>query len=157
MTLGIALLAGITGTLIMTGFTEFMALLLKKPFHVITILAIMLPLKKRVESPNILIYCVATVIHYLIGVIFSYFYQWLILHGWINHDLLSAVIFGSLIGTVAVIVWGIFFSIHPNPPPIELKPYLTVIWIGHTALALTLIGIFKLFLKPSALALIPMC
>ena len=145
MDFGIVLLAGISGTLIMTGFTESVAFFFKKPFHDIRILSIMLPFQKKIESPRPGIYLAATLLHYLIGVIFTYFYQWQLMERWIINDLLSAFLYGGIIGSIAVIGWRIYFSIHPNPPPIDLKSYLLTIWFGHIALSMTAAAVFDLF------------
>ena len=144
----IVILAGIVGTFLMTISAEIVAGLFKAPFHVVRILATMLPFKKRVEPPSTLTYVLASTVHYLIGVIFAYVYVWLLLH-WINRDLFSATIYGATLGTIAVIVWSIFFRIHPNPPSIPLKGYLPVIWVGHVILALAMNGVMRFFSHPS--------
>ena len=145
LNLWIAILAGLSGTLIMTCFTLIMSHILKKPFYVVMILATMLPLKKDVSTPNVFIYIVATFIHYFIGVIFSYLYLWQLDERLIINDLLSALLYGAIIGSIAVIGWRAFFFLHPNPPPIELVPYLMTIWSGHITLSITLAAIFSVF------------
>ena len=141
----VVLFAGVGSTLVMTAFSEAIALVFRKPFHVVTILAIMLPFKKNSESPGTLMYSIATVVHYFIGVIFAFAYSLQLSERLIINDWLSAFLYGGIIASVAVISWRIFFWIHPNPPPIELKNYLLTIWGGHIILSLTMAGIFRLF------------
>ena len=144
LNLWIAILAGLGGTLVMTSFTRIMSHILKKPFYVVMILATMLPFKKNVTTPNIFIYTTATLIHYFIGVIFSFLYLWQLVEGLIINDVLSALLYGAIIGSIAVIGWRLFFFIHPNPPPIELIPYLVIIWLGHITLSITFAAIFSI-------------
>ena len=146
LNLWIAILAGFGGTLVMTCFTLIMSHILKKPFYVVVILATMLPFKKNVSAPNVLIYITATFIHYFIGVIFSYLYLWQLVEQLIINDVLSALLYGAIIGSTAVIGWRLFFFIHPNPPPIKLIPYLVTIWFGHITLSITLAAIFSISL-----------
>ena len=146
MNLWIAILAGLGGTLVMTSFTRIMSHILKKPFYVVIILAAMLPFKKNVATPNVFIYTTATLIHYFIGVIFSYLYLWQLVERLIINDVLSALLYGAILGSTAVIGWRFFFFIHPNPPPIELIPYLVTIWFGHIMLSITLAAIFSILL-----------
>jgi len=103
----------------------------------------MLPFKKNVTTPNFFIYTTATLIHYSIGVIFSYLYLWQLVERLIINDVLSALLYGAIIGSIAVIGWRLFFFIHPNPPPIELIPYLVTIWFGHITLSITFAAIFS--------------
>jgi hypothetical protein len=137
------ILAGIAGTLVMTCFTQITAQVLKKPFYVVVILATMLPFKKAITTPNALTYMGATILHYFIGILFSYLYLWLMVEGFISNDAPSAILYGAGIGTVAIIGWRIFFMIHPNPPPIE-PMYFAMIWLGHIWLSLIASGIFRL-------------
>ncbi|HZB12974.1 MAG TPA: hypothetical protein VE467_08105 [Chryseolinea sp.] len=152
MELWIAILAGLVGTLVMTCFSQITAYFLKKPFYVVTILAMMLPFKKNVSAPNVYVYTAATVLHYFIGFVFAYIYFWQ-LEWLISNDIVSALLYGAIIGSIAIIGWKVFFSIHPNPPPIELTLYLIMIWFGHIALSVTASAIFGFFWSSE----IPIC
>ena len=146
LNLWIGILAGLGGTLVMTCFTLIMSHILKKPFYVVVILATMLPFRKNVSAPNVFIYITATFLHYFIGVIFSYLYLWQLVERLIINDVLSALLYGAILGSTAVIGWRFFFFIHPNPPPIELIPYLVTIWFGHIMLSITLAATFSILL-----------
>lgn len=137
------ILAGIAGTLVMTCFTQITAQVLRKPFYVVMILATMLPFKRNLTPPTVSTYIGATILHYLIGIVFAYLYVWLIREGIITNNTLSALLFGAFIGTVAIIGWRLFFKIHPNPPQIE-STYFVMIWLGHIWLSIIAAGIFRL-------------
>lgn len=138
-----AILAGVAGTLAMTCFTQITAQLLKRPFYVVLILATMLQFKRDIAPPNASTYVAATILHYFIGIMFSYLYLWLMLEGFVSNDTFSAILYGAVIGSVGIIGWRIFFKIHPNPPPIDTM-YFAMIWLGHLWLSIIASAIFRL-------------
>jgi hypothetical protein len=137
------ILAGIGGTLVMTGFSQITAYLLKKPFYVVIILATMLPFNRDATPPKLSTYVVATVLHYFIGIVFAYVHLWLILNGHITNNALSALLYGVAIGIVAILGWRLFFMIHPNPPIVK-GTYFVMIWLGHIWLSITAAAIFSI-------------
>jgi hypothetical protein len=137
------ILAGIAATLVMTGFSQLTAYLLKKPFYVVIILATMLPFNKDLTPPKLSTYVAATILHYFIGIVFAYVHLWLILNGHITNNVLSALLYGVAIGTIAIIGWRLFFIIHPNPPSLEAT-YFVMIWLGHIWLSITAAVIFSI-------------
>jgi hypothetical protein len=147
----IVISAGLASTLAMTFFTQILSHIFKKPFYVVMILASMLPFKKNVSTPNVYIYTTASLIHYSIGIGFSYLYHWQLVERLLINDLISALLYGAILGSIAVIGWRLFFLLHPNPPPIELTPYLITIWFGHIALAITLAAIFSVSMASTPL------
>lgn len=137
------IIAGIAGTLVMTCFTQITAYLSKKPFYVVMILATMLPFKRMAAPPKLSTYAAATVLHYSIGVAFAYVHLWVILQGIITSNTLFALLYGVVIGTIAIIGWRLFFMIHPNPPRVSTT-YFVMIWLGHIWLSITAAAIFNL-------------
>lgn len=127
------IISGIAGTLAMTLFIEFICLLTHKPFHVIRILAYMIPFGRSVVSTNArrMIYVAAVEIHYAIGVLFTFCFKQCIQSNLMEFTFSNALLFGALAGFVGIIGWRIVFAVHPEPPKIRLSQYLTVIWIGH--------------------------
>jgi hypothetical protein len=109
----------------------------------------MLPFKKNVSTPNVYLYTVASLIHYFIGVGFSYLYLWQLVERLLINDIISALLYGAILGSIAVIAWRLLFFIHPNPPQIELTPYLITIWFGHITLSITLAAIFSIWMVPT--------
>jgi hypothetical protein len=139
-------LAGILGTLAMTIFVELVCYLFKKPYHVVRVLSRMLHFSSHVESKPkwVLLYCTALVLHYGIGILFSYAFYLLIKYGFMEPDLLHTIIFGSLAGLIGISGWRLFFAIHPNPLRLNLTQYLFVIWLGHLIFA---IGTFMSYVE----------
>jgi hypothetical protein len=140
----IVILAGILATLTMTAFVEIVAFVTRKPFHVITILSEMLAFGHWFRpSQQKIIYAGALILHYAIGVGFSYGYLLVLQLHWIRQVLSHALLFGAVAGLIGITGWKIFFAIHPDPPAIERSKYLAVIWSGHIAYA---IGLFYSFM-----------
>lgn len=132
----VIIMAGIIATLSMTLFVELTALVSRKPFHVIRILANMLRFDKDFNrKQKRMIFIVATILHYGIGVGFAYCYDLSLESDLLTASWKDALLFGAGAGTVGIIVWRIFFAIHPNPPKINLVQYLAVIWLGHLVFA----------------------
>lgn len=151
--------AGITGTACMTLFTQLAFYILKTQYHVVRILASMLIIKKPAtldSRPSFASYAVATVIHYAIGVLFVFGYHWLTIRSILETTFSHGVLFGTVIGTVGIVGWTIFFAVHPDPPPVRLPTYLSVIWVGHIILSLVMFYVLRFFDEASQ-ASIPIC
>jgi hypothetical protein len=153
------ILSGLSGTLAMTLFIELVSAILKKPFHVVRTLARMLKCNSKNDSASkkYLTYCIAVIVHYSIGVMFAYAFDFALNKGLIELVWIHALLFGGLAGLIGIIGWRIFFAIHPNPPKIMLPQYLLVIWTGHLIYA---VGTFLIYLKfqpDSVAAVIPVC
>ena len=84
----------------MTLFIELVCLLSGKPFHVIRILAYMLPFGKPVvkKSAKRMIYLAAVIIHYGIGVLFTVCFKQFIQLNLMEFTFTNALLFGALAG-----------------------------------------------------------
>lgn len=129
-------IAGIVGTFAMTLFIELICLLLGKPFHVIRILARMLQLKSSTDRPTPTMFGIAVVVHYSIGILFTYGFKCCIDYELCALSYIDALIFGAIAGMIGILGWRIVFVLHPTPPQLNLPQYLTVIWLGHLVFAL---------------------
>jgi hypothetical protein len=140
------ILAGFTGTLAMTLFTELASFILKKPFHVIRILSLMLHFGSNMTSKlkRDILYWIALVVHYAIGIFFSCVFDFFLEHDLMEFNLWNAMVFGSLAGLVGLLGWRFFFAIHPDPPSLILSQYLAIIWLGHLIFAM---GAFLIYHK----------
>jgi hypothetical protein len=155
----ITLLAGIIGTAAMTLFVEAVCVIFKKPFHVVHILSHILRFSSSPKSgPNsYVMYGIALVVHYTIGILFAYGFDFLVKQELIDLTLTDVLLFGSFAGVVGIIGWRICFALHPNPPEVNLAHYLLVIWLGHLVYA---VGLFATHtkLQPDPIqAVIPVC
>jgi hypothetical protein len=144
-------LSGVAGTLAMTLFTELVSAIFKKPFHVVQILSRML---RRRDNPELLAgkyvsYSIAMIVHYTIGILFSYAFNFFLKQGLLQLTLWNALLFGILAGLIGVLGWRIVLAIHPNPPKIIPSQYLLVIWVGHLIFAIgTFLGYIELLPPP---------
>ena len=131
-------ISGIAGTLAMTLFLELICWLSKKPFHVIRILAYILPFGKPVVTAGArkIVFLVAVTLHYAIGVLFTFCFEKSIQLHLMEFTLTNALLFGALAGLVGIIVWRIAFALHPKPPNINLHEYLVSIWLGHVVFSI---------------------
>jgi hypothetical protein len=77
------------------------------------------------------------VIHYLIGVLFVIGYHLL----WSRHilacTLLNGAILGAVCGMIGIGGWHVTLSVHPNPPPIDLKEYYLQLFFAHVIFGLS--------------------
>lgn len=142
-----AAVSGIPGTAVMTIFVYVTAFLTRKELRVIHILGTMLTDWKnpvRSVKPSGLRLFVGTVCHFLVGVFFGYIYYLLWKNGIGKPDFRNSVIFGVINGFVAIGVWRVFFAVHPNPPAIQIIPYLRTIFYGHIFFSTTTVASFNL-------------
>ena len=145
MNISLIIIAGLAGTFAMTACAELVFIIIKRPYHIVSTLARMIQFRKPTrEKPRLGYYLVAMVLHYIIGVGFCYGYYCALSTGLLNLSVIHSVVYGVIIGIVAIIGWRIFFAIHPDPPQYSLPIYLLVIWIGHIVLAVTLGQVFLL-------------
>ena len=142
-----AVIAGIGGTLLMTGFVYLIAYITGNNFKVVKILGTMLTNnthrnKSTDGSPETII--TGMIAHYLIGVFFSIIYAWLWSKGIGKPALGSAIVFGALNGLFAMLFWYTFFRLHSNAPAIKLSAYLFVIGIGHLFFSTGVVSCFSI-------------
>lgn len=139
MNTSLLVVTGIVGTIAMTVCTVLVSLVIKRSYYVVKTLARMLQFRSPTPQKSTPVsYFFATVVHYGIGVGFAYLYYILLSLGVIDLNATYAGLYGILIGTVAVIGWRIFFAVHPSPPHYSLPIYLSMIWLGHIVLSMSM-------------------
>lgn len=74
---------------------------------------------------------VGWVLHYSTGLIFAtgYYYFWEL--SGVDSSLLSGAMIGIVNGVVGIAIWMIAFSVHSNPPDINLKDYYWHLELAH--------------------------
>jgi hypothetical protein len=141
-----SIIAGIAGTFLMTLFTDLAALVTKYNFHVPSILGTMVTMETK-PSGNVSDSMVSKiwgyVLHYLIGIFYAMLYQNLIQAGIGYGGYTHALVFGIVIGSVAVTFWYSFLKLHPMAPVVRLPLYLVFIFLGHLLLAIAMNATFK--------------
>lgn len=140
------IIAGIAGTFLMTLFMDAATWFTKYNFHVPSILGTMVTMETK-PSGNISNSTISKVwgyvLHYLIGIFYAVLYQNLIQAGIGSGSYGYALLFGTVVGLVAVIFWYSFFKLHPMAPVVRLPLYLVFIFLGHPLLAITMKATFK--------------
>jgi hypothetical protein len=144
-----SILLGIAGTAVMTLFMYLISYITQRPLKVVKILGTMLTMEttpdKGLSDSNRAIR-VGLIAHYLIGIIFAVIYVWLWKYELLEPTFAATILFGFIAGLIGIIVWRIAFDIHPNPPVIPLRLYLTDLLIGHLFFGLGIWGAFKLII-----------
>lgn len=134
VTLPLIIISGIAGTALMTLFMYTMSYVTDKVMKVPKLLGIMITmgsfgredLKKRQFSLTL-----GVLVHYLIGIVFMFCYYELWSAGFGGPDFLTGLFFGFVSGGLAIAIWYSFFVIHPNPPEIPLRSYLSNLFVAH--------------------------
>jgi hypothetical protein len=140
------IVVGIIGTATMSIFTFVSFLLLRKPYFIVRSLALILNFGKHASSrkkPAAAFYGLAIILHYGIGIFFSYAYLFFLNNLANEFSLLVTILFGALIGIVGIAGWKLFLLYHGDPLKFQLSIYFKVIWCGHLILALTIFYQFK--------------
>lgn len=143
----IIIIAGIAGTLLMTGAVYLLSALTGKNYKVVGILATMLTSHTTKEkgltrsTPDILL---GIAVHYLIGIFFAFIYYFLWQMGYLALTINSSILFGLSTGIVAIIFWSLFIRFHPNPPLIPVFTYVLSIGLVHILFSLGTYLVFSL-------------
>jgi hypothetical protein len=130
-------ISGIAGTVAMTLFTSLVFRVANRPYRVVKILGSMLQFRSRtfvLQKVPTRFFQLATIVHYTIGIVFAIGYHYFV-HTTGNRAASGSVIYGILIGIIAIAGWRLFFEIHPGPPEVDLPLYLGTIGVGHIILA----------------------
>ena len=138
-------IAGIGATALMTSFVYALDFVIPKPLKVVKILGTMLtgqttPNQGLSNKPSAII--AGIIGHYMIGIIFAFAWLGLMYIGIFSINYLHGILFGALAGIVGVIIWKIYFTMHPNPPAIQLNVYFLTIFLGHIIFGIGLIGMY---------------
>lgn len=74
------------------------------------------------------------ILHYSTGLLFVIGYHLFWELSGIDPSLLNGAIIGAVNGVVGVAIWIITFSVHSNPPDIDIKDYYGHLLIAHIVL-----------------------
>ncbi|HTE26077.1 hypothetical protein [Flavitalea sp.] len=138
LTAGIAIIAGIAATTLMTIFVLLFHIITGEQINVIRILGTMLTASTTTEggcSRSAGSLGAGIFAHYAVGLSFSFVYIWLWLHQVINMDWVTTTTLGFVTGLAGIAVWRLYFRIHSHPPVVPLKLYLSCILFAHVIFA----------------------
>jgi len=140
--------AGVLATLVMTGL-YMVSWVTGKPLKVIKILGTMLssqttPTGEPSGKPSAIL--TGIVAHYLIGIGFAWTFYLLWRQEIVRFTPGDGLWFGFWAGVVGIIIWRIFFALHPRPPrQVPLGWYLPTLLVAHVLFGLVLVWIYQRF------------
>jgi uncharacterized membrane protein YagU involved in acid resistance len=140
------MLSGIAGTAFMTLFMYLLGYITKRRLKVVKILGTMLTLYSNPDgklSENNKAITIGLLTHYSIGIVFSICYLILWENGIGKPDITYGFIFGIINGILGIFIWRLFILIHPSPPRLPFKTYMSSLVLGHVVYALVVIGTFN--------------
>lgn len=139
------IIAGIAGTAVMSFFTYLFGVYNRNEMKMIGILGTLITFqttKKGKLSHTTSARISGTLINYLLGVTIAVVYLFL----WTNNigrpDYISAVIFGCVLGILAILGLKIIFAIHPNPPALSVNSYISALLLGNIIYSLTVVFVY---------------
>lgn len=119
--------AGIT---LMTVFSYIVSALADDNFKEPELLAVLM--KRLGGNWNKPLYLLAGwQLHYLVGLLFVSVYTYLWERNYLKRDLKNGLFLGFLSGIIGIGFWNATFSLHPNPPKIQLKKYFAQLLVAH--------------------------
>lgn len=128
------ILAGLTGTSVMTLFSYLVSRKENKEFKEPVILSKLLTGGLPNRKNNDLY---GWALHYAVGLIFSSVYDRLWQRTSLSPSTSTGLILGGITGLVGIGVWSIAFKLHPDPPHVPQKKYY-----GHLLAAHLFFGVF---------------
>ncbi|WP_299755165.1 DUF6789 family protein [uncultured Pontibacter sp.] len=147
-----AVVAGIAGTAAMTAFLYLLSYATHRVMKVIRILGTMLLNRTHPDgslSELTGTKVAGTIAHYAVGIFFAVIYLALWSSGVGAPTASWGLLFGLAHGLVAMVIWYFFFMLHPRPPLITLKSYLTTLIFAHIIYGFIMTYTFYLLLKPA--------
>lgn len=130
------IIAGISGTILMTAFSYIIARVKSQQFKEPKLLNMILrrsTYDKMNPTNNSVI---GWVLHFSIGVILMTLFYVLHLTFSFKISFISIIIYGIFAGILSILSWHLMFLISPNSPDISLKEFYIQLLIAHILFAL---------------------
>lgn len=125
------LLGTVLGTTLMTIFSYIIAEITEKQFKEPVLLNRLVDrfpnLEVDVSSKSL----IGWILHYGMGLFFLITYYLLWKYTFIEPTILYGILLGFVSGIVGITVWKVTFSVHPNPPSVDLEKYFIHLLIAH--------------------------
>ncbi|TPE44692.1 hypothetical protein [Pontibacter mangrovi] len=146
-----AVVAGIAGTAAMTAFLYLLSFFTHRVMKVVRILGTMLLKRTHADgslSERTSTKVVGTVAHYAVGIFFAVIYMALWNSGVGVPTASWGLLFGLAHGLVGMVIWYFFFMIHPRPPLVTLRTYLSTLIFAHIVYGFVASYTFYLLTSP---------
>lgn len=144
-----SILAGLSGTFLMTFFVRLTGMIAGHSFSVPRILGALLTSEISPAgevSKSLPVVLLGTVVHYITGVLLTLFYAWLVSTGLLPEGYINGLLYGCNLGVVAVVAWYLALRLCPQPPAIPVRLFLVMIFAGHLVFAAGIVTIFRFLL-----------
>ncbi|MDT3402161.1 hypothetical protein [Mucilaginibacter terrae] len=123
------IIAGVTGTTLMTLFSEALSRVKGHNYNEAEILSELLnrvsPLNKQQSR------VAGWIGHYGVGAMFATMYDVYLNKSNTKASIINGAIFGALSGLTGAAIWHTTFKAHPNPPGVDLKNYYKQLIVAH--------------------------
>ncbi|HEY0433122.1 MAG TPA: STAS/SEC14 domain-containing protein, partial [Chitinophagaceae bacterium] len=123
------LLAGATGTSVMTLFSYLISGRNWKNFRETELLARLLETKFNLKDGPAEV--AGWITHYSVGELFAVVYAMLVKKRQSRLSRMQTILLSAASGAVSLLSWELFFRLSPNPPKIAYKKYYPQLFIGH--------------------------
>lgn len=121
--------AGITGTTLMTLFSDVVSKIKGSNYNEALILGELLnritPLSKKQAQ------VAGWLGHYTVGMGFAAVYATCLNETKRKPTILNGIVYGALSGLAGAAIWHATFKAHPNPPAVDLKNYYKQLVLAH--------------------------
>ncbi|PKA96757.1 hypothetical protein B0O79_0396 [Flavobacteriaceae bacterium MAR_2009_75] len=145
MHFAIIILASIVGTILMTAFSQLLAVLTGHKFNEAHLLNALFNNAVNSNSDISKNDIRGWSIHLLIGLIMV-LGLWVFYHFDIcGKNLLTGVILGFFAGIIGVIGWSVLFYLHDTPPKINLTYFYIQLIFAHVVFSITVFALFRFF------------
>ena len=128
-------MAAVTGTSVMTLFSEIVSQIKGSNYNEAQILGELLnritPLNKKQAE------VAGWVAHYAVGIAFAAIYVAYLKQTKRKPTLLNSIAYGALSGLAGAAIWHATFKAHPNPPGVDLKNYYKQLVLAHVVFGIT--------------------
>ena len=145
------ILAGLAATAAMTAFLYILSHLTHRVMQVIKVLGTMITNRTQPDgslSDAVSTKVIGTIAHYTAGALFAIVYLalWDSEVGFITAS--WGLLFGLAHGLIGMVIWYFFFLVHPKPPLIRLKTYLSTQIAAHIVFGFVVTYVYYLLLQP---------
>lgn len=137
------LVAGVTGTTIMTLFLYLIGKLTHKNFNILWLLGSVVMRKKT--KPTFLIISIGTLLHYFTGIFYSFLFYFLWSVGVGKPNFLYSILFGIITGIIAMVVW--YFLLRKKEFNTPVSSFIISNFTAHIIFSLVVFYVYLFFVR----------
>ena len=140
-----AIICGTFGTALMSGVDWCLSNVFNQKQYVVKILGIMLVHANQVNRQSkFRVLVTGTAAHFLTGIFFAGIYIVMWKSGKGQPVFTTGLWWGFLNGLMGILIWRLYFLMHPDPPVVNLPVYLTGILAAHIFFGAGITGCYQL-------------